>query len=103
MAFEEIVPQLHRSRQPVESSKEYKKKKNLVATLLFIAFSKPFDSILRGKMKQILHPYRLLKETVTAIMMFYKNTKANIRLHDGDIDFFDIVAGIFQGNIFAPH
>ncbi len=36
-------------------------------------------------------------------MMFYKNTKANIRLHDGDIDFFDIVAGIFQGNIFAPH
>ena len=33
-----------------------------------------FDSIHRGKMKQILLAYDLSKETVTAIMILYKNT-----------------------------
>ena len=43
--------------------------KNLVATILFVDFSKAFDSIHRGKMEQILNSYSLPKETVATIMM----------------------------------
>ena len=58
---------------------------------MFIEFSKAFDSILIGKMEQILLAYDLPKETATAIMMLYKNMKALVCLPDGDTDFFNIV------------
>ena len=58
--------------------------KNLEATLLFIDFSQGFDSIHRGKIEQILLTYGLLKETLSAIMMWYKNTKVKVRSLDGD-------------------
>ena len=45
-------------------------------------------------MKQILLVYGLLKETVTAIMMLYSNTKAKVRSPGGDTDLFDIAAGV---------
>ena len=47
--------------------------KNLLATILFVDFTKAFDSIHRGKMEQILLAYGLPEETVAAIMMFYRN------------------------------
>ena len=38
------------------------------------------------------------KENVTTIMIFfYKDSKAIIRSPDGDIDFFDIVTRVLQG------
>ena len=43
--------------------------KNLEATILFVDFTKAFDSIRRGKMEQILLAYGLPKETVAAIIM----------------------------------
>ena len=63
--------------------------KNLKATLLFVDFSNAFDSIHRGKMKQILLAYGLSKETVTSIMTPYKNTKAMVFSSDWETDFFD--------------
>ena len=36
------------------------------------------------------------KETVTTIMMFYKNTKVKVHSTDRDTDFFDIVTGVLQ-------
>ena len=45
-------------------------------------------------MEQILFEYGLFRETVSTIMIFYKNMKAMIRSPNGDIDFFDIVAGV---------
>ena len=72
--------------------------KNLEATILLVDFSKAFDSIYRGKMEQILLAYGLPKETVTTIMMLYKNTKVKVRSPDGDSDYFDIVAGVLQGD-----
>ena len=48
-------------------------------TLLFADFSKAFDSIYSGKMEQILLAYNLPKETVVAIIMLDKNTKARWR------------------------
>ena len=77
--------------------------KNLEATILFIDFSKTFDSIHRGKMEQILLAYSLPKETVSAIMMLYKNTKVKFCSTDGDTDYFDIVTGVLQGDILAPY
>ena len=54
-------------------------------------------------MEQILLAYGLPKETVAAIMMLYKNTKVKVRSPDGDIDFFDMVAGVLQGDTLAPY
>ena len=49
-------------------------------------------------MEQILLAYGLHKETVATIMMLYKNTKVKVHSQDGDIDYFDIVAGVLRGN-----
>ena len=70
---------------------------------LFLDFSKAFDSIHRGKMEQIRLTFELPKETVTAIMILYKNTKVKVHLPDGDTDFFNIVACVLQGDTLAPY
>ena len=62
--------------------------KNLKATLLFIDFAKAFDSIHRAKKKQILLVYGFRTETITVIMMVYRNMKVKIHTPDGDTDFF---------------
>ena len=77
--------------------------KNLKVTLLFIDFSKAFDSIHGGKMEQILLVYGLLKETAPIIMMLYKNMKVKVYSPDGDTAFFDIVASVLQGDTLAPY
>ena len=73
--------------------------KNLQATLLFV----DFDSIHRGKMEQIQLAYGLPKETVAAITILYRNTKVKVRSPDGDTEYFDIVAGVLQGDTLAPY
>ena len=72
--------------------------KNLQATILFV----DFNSIHRGMMGQILLAYGLPKEIVT-IMMLYRNTKVKVRSLDGDINYFDIVTGVLQGDTLAPY
>ena len=77
--------------------------KNLQATLLFVDFTKALDSIHRGKMKQILLAYRLPKETVAAITILDRNTKVKVRSPEGDTEYFDIVAGVLQGDTLASY
>ena len=77
--------------------------KKLQATILFVDFTKAFDSIHRGKMEQILLAYSLLKETVAAIMILYGNIDVKVRSPDGDTDFFDIVGGVQQGDTLVPY
>ena len=72
MAFGEIDPHHHK----FWLSNSRCSCKNLEVTLLFVNFSKAFDSIHRGKMEQILLTYDLPKETITAIMMPYKKHKS---------------------------
>jgi len=79
------------------------KAKQLPAILLFIDFSKAFDSIHRQKMREILLAYKIPKETVNAIMILYSNTKSMIRSPDGDTDFFEITSGVLQGDTLAPY
>ena len=64
---------------------------------------KAFDSIHKGKMEKILFAYNLPKETIIAIMMLYKNMKVKVHSLDGDTDYFNIVAGVLQGDTLAPY
>ena len=36
-------------------------------------------------------------------MILYRNTKVKVRSLDGDIEYFDIVAGVLQGDTLAPY
>ena len=72
------------------------------ATLLFVDFSKTFDSAHTEKKEKILLAYGIPKEIVTAIMIMYSNTKLTVRSPDGDAEFFDILAGVLQGDTSAP-
>ena len=76
---------------------------NLPAVLLFIGFSKDFDSIHRGKMRDILIAYGIPQETVDAIMMLYQDTCSMVRSPDGNTEFFDIIVGVLQGDTLAPY
>ena len=49
-------------------------------------------------MEQILHAYGLSKETVAAIMMLHDNAKIRVFSPDWDTVYFDIVAGVLQGD-----
>ena len=54
-------------------------------------------------MEQILLAYGLPKETVAAITILYRNTKVKVRSPDGDTEYFDIVAGVLQGDTLGPY
>ena len=97
--FEELNPRLLDSVNPSIHRKNTGK--NLEATLLFVGFSKAFNPIHRGKIEKILLSYSLPKETVTAIMMLYKNMKAMVQSVDENTDFFDIFTGILQRDTLA--
>ena len=77
--------------------------KNLQAKLMFVDFTKAFDSIHRGKMEQIQLAYGIPKETVAAITILNRNTKVKVRSPDGHTEYFDIVAGVLQGDTLAPY
>ena len=96
----EVTPHTHTHTHILEGVRA---KKKLQATLLFVDFIKAFDSIHRGKMEQILLAYGLPKETIAAITILYRNTKGKVRSPDGDTEYFDIVAGVQQGDTLAPY
>ena len=54
-------------------------------------------------MEQILLAYGLPKESEAAITILYRNTKVKVLSPDGDTEYFDIVAGILQGDMLAPY
>ena len=54
---------------------------------MFKDFSKAFDFIQRWKMEQTQLAYGFPKETVTTIMMLYKNTKPMVHSPDGNTTF----------------
>ena len=76
---------------------------NLKAALLFIDFKKAFDSVHRGKMMKILAAYGIPKELCNAISTLYEGTRARILTPDGETDYFDLLAGVLQGDTLAPY
>ena len=102
MAFREINQQHHKFRLSREFLNVYVQKIP-EATILFVDFSKAFDSIHREKMEQILFAYGLPKETVAAIMMLYRNMKVKVHSLDGDTNYFEILMGVLQGDTLASY
>ena len=51
-------------------------------------------------MEQILLAYGLHRES---LLILYRNTKVKVRSPDGDTEYFDIVAGVQQGDTLAPY
>ena len=54
-------------------------------------------------MEQIILAYGITKETVEPIMILYRNTQVKVSFPDGDTGYFDIVAGVLQGDKLAPY
>ena len=68
---------------------------------LFVDFSKAFDPVHSERLNEIILAYGIPEETVSLIMMLYENSKSMARPPDGDTDFFDILAGVLQGDTLA--
>ena len=75
---------------------------NKVVVICFVDFKKAFDLINREAMFEILPLYGIPDEVVKAIRSLYTNTKATVITPDGETDFFNIEAGVLQGDTLAP-
>ncbi len=54
-------------------------------------------------MEQILLAYGIPNDTIAAITILYRNTIVKVRSPDRDTEYFDIVAGVQQGDTLAPY
>ena len=81
--------------------------KKLPATLVFVDFSKAFDSIDRDNMFEILKSYGVPERMLQLIISIYyttvNKTTARVTSPDGDSLWFRILAGIMQGDTLAPY
>ncbi len=51
----------------------------------------------------ILEAYGIPKKLVQSIGALYANTTSTVRTPDGDTDFFEVLAGVLQGDTLAPY
>ena len=51
---------------------------------------------------EILRAYGIPNKIVDAISILYKDTMAQVLTPDGDTEFFEILAGVLQGDTLAP-
>ena len=75
---------------------------NLDSALIFVDFSKAFDSVDRTRMFEILKLYGIPDLIIDAIRVLYTDTTATILTPDGETPPFPIKAGILQGDTLAP-
>ena len=70
---------------------------------MFVDFSKAFDSVHRGVMLKILKAYGIPLQLIQIISKLYEGTRARVISPDGETDYFNIVAGVLQGDTLAPY
>ena len=86
-------------RRLIEGVKSHNKK----AIILYVDFKKAFDSIHRPTMIKILQAYDIPPTLINAISRMYENTRAKVISPDGETKFFEIKAGVLQGDTLAPY
>ena len=77
------------------------KAKQLTPVITFVDFKKAVDSIHKGKLMEILRAYGIPDKIVEAINILYTDTTAQVISPDGDAEFFQIHAGVLQGDTLA--
>lgn len=92
------LPQILALRRIIEELRISKRK----AAIVFVDFSKAFDSVNRKGMLHILLNYGVPDETVKAIAIMYDNPSSSVQTMDGLTKEFLTTAGILQGDTLAP-
>ena len=75
---------------------------NLDLALVFVDFSKAFDSVDRQKTFDILKLYGIPPKIIDAIRAMYNDTSCTVLSSDGETPSFSILEGILQGDTLAP-
>ena len=70
--------------------------------LVFLYFSKAFDSVGRSKMFEILRLYGIPEGIIAAIKVMYTDNSSTVMTTDGETQAFPTLAGILQGDTLAP-
>ena len=72
-------------------------------TIIFLDFSKAFDSVNRYNMIKILSNYGIPNEIIQAIDVMYTDSFSFIQSVDGSTEQFATTSGILQGDTLAPY
>ncbi|KAL5271253.1 hypothetical protein ACHWQZ_G001778 [Mnemiopsis leidyi] len=92
------LPQILALRRIIEECRIGKKS----AAIVFIDFSKAFDSINRDALFHILSLYGIPAPIIKAIRLLYDTAKSRVQTSDGLTDFFETLIGVLQGDTLAP-
>ena len=93
------ISQILALRRIIEGAKEL----NLKAIIIFIDFSKSFDTINHDQMFKILCAYGIPEQLISAIKDMYSNTQAKILSPDGETKPFQVTSGAHQSDTLAPN
>lgn len=80
---------------------EAAERRNLPLTIIFVDFKKAFDTINRAALFHILLQYGIPEKIVSAIKMFFDNSKGVAAVNGRTSDPFDITTGVLQGDVLA--
>jgi hypothetical protein len=75
---------------------------NRSAAIVFVDFSKAFDSINRDALFHILSLYGVPAPITDAIRLLYDSSHSRVKTIDGLTDFFRTLIGVLQGDTLAP-
>ncbi|KAL5253695.1 hypothetical protein ACHWQZ_G013464 [Mnemiopsis leidyi] len=92
------LPQILALRRIIEECRIGKK----TAPIVFVDFSKAFDSINRDALFHILSLYRIPAPIIKAIRLLYDSAKSRVETSDGLTEFFETLISVLQGDTLAP-
>ena len=65
--------------------------------MVILYFSKLSTLFTEQRLKKILLAYGIPQKSLSGIMILYKNTEACVCSPNGNVGYFDILAGVLQG------